>query len=643
MKRAYWRYLPTVFPYVRRYKGLAACSVLLLIASAVAVLAEPWPLALLVDGVLGDGRRPALVTDLVGTSDTALIVFAVVSGFLVTVVVHGLAMLSNYVNTKLSQQIALDFRSDLFQHCQRLSHAFHDEQQTGDFMYKINFEAHAVGEMSVALAPLAQSALTLIGMVWITIRIDTVLGLLALTIVPFIYYATGIYGRSVEPHQLRVRGLESHNLTVVNLAMSMLRVTSAFNRENYEHSLFKTQGQHAVDERVKLTVRQTAFSLSVALITAVGTATVLGVGAHHVLDGRLTVGALLVMMSYVHSMYEPLQSISATMASFQEHLMAIMFSRSLLDREPEIADAPDAVAIDRVTGHVRFEHVAFTYPGRETTLKDISFEVRPGTSVAIVGPTGAGKSTLLSMLPRFIDVHAGRIVLDGRDLRELTLFSLREQIAFVHQEPLLFPRSIAENIGYGRVGATMEEIVEAAKAANVHHVIQAMPEGYATVLGDRGARISGGERQRLSIARAFVKDAPILVLDEPTSSIDSRTEETILEALERLIRGRTTFIVAHRLSTVRRVDRVIVLEDGEIVEEGTHEELLRAGGLYSVLHALQRGDVRNGHEPPSGEQIEEVVAELTDPDADDGGDGNDGTTRHRRSPIDLLFAKARRS
>jgi ATP-binding cassette, subfamily B, bacterial len=589
VKREYWKYFPLVLGYVGRHKRLAAASLILMVISGLAAVMDPWPLAFLVDNVLGSHHPPTYISGVVGTDKSQLLLFAVLAGFGVVLVTHALAVLTEYVNTKLDQTIALAARSDLFAHVQTLSQSFHDEMASGDFMYRINFEARAFGGVALALLPFAQSILTLIAMFVIALRLDSTLALLSLTVVPFIYYSTGFYGNKIEPRLIAVRQLEALSLTMVNTAMAMLRVITTFNRQKYEHQRFYEQGTTAVNARVRVTVYQTLFTLSITLLTAAGLALVLFVGARDVLSGKLTIGQLLVIIWYINAIYQPLQTISSTLSSFQVDLIAVRFARQLFDKRPEVTERSDALAIERAAGHIVVENVSFDYLTRKGVLSAVSFEVRPGQVLAIVGATGAGKSTLVSLLPRFFDPRDGRVLLDGVDIRDLTLHSLREQIAFVHQEPLLFPTSIRENIGYGRVGASTEEIVEAAKAANAHDFIVALPEKYETRLGERGVKASGGERQRIAIARAFLKNAPILVLDEPTSSIDLKTEAAILGALERLMKGRTTIIIAHRLSTVRGADHVVVLDHGRVVEQGGPEMLRRQGGVFAEMHALHGG------------------------------------------------------
>jgi ATP-binding cassette subfamily B protein len=418
--------------------------------------------------------------------------------------------------------------------------------------------------------------------------IDWKVALISLSVVPLIYYSLGLYGSRIVPRLQQVQALEWQSLSIVNEAMSMLRVIVSFGRERYEHRRFREQGQEAVNARIALTVRQTAFTLGVQTATAIGTALVFYFGFRAVFHHQITVGGLVVLLYYVSAIYAPLEAISNTVGSLNQHLVKVNSSFELLDLEPEVKEDFNPVDLVRVRGDVAFEDVGFAYPGRVDTLKDVSFVVPAGRRVAVVGPTGAGKTTLVSLLIRFYDPHSGRITIDGFDTRRLSLKSLRAQFAVVLQEPLLFSGTIAENIRYGRLDAPMEAVEEAARAANAHDFIARLPQSYDTVLGERGAHLSGGERQRICIARAFIKDAPILILDEPTSSIDSRTENVILDALDDLMVGRTSFMIAHRLSTVRDADLIIVINHGEIVQTGTHDDLISEDGLYRHLHDAQQ-------------------------------------------------------
>ena len=589
---AFFKDFPRVLPYLRPHRKLAAGSLGIVFASTAMALLSPWPLAILIDTVLGNDPLPSLLGVLDGLGRYELLAFAVITGLVVTGLEHGLAVVDDYINTKLDQSMVLELRSDMFRHAHRLSLAWHDQKKTGMLMYQINDQASAVGSITVSLPPLLQSVLTLVGMFVVVYLIEPSLALVALSVVPFIYYSAGYYARRIQPRIMHVRNLEGTSLAIVHEAMSMMRVIIAFGRESYEYRRFRKQSKEAVDARVDLTVRQTLFSLVVTMTTAIGSALVLAYGAYHVLKDRMTAGELLVVMGYIAALYKPLEQISHTVSSLQQQFISLRNALDLLDTEPDIVERADAIAFDRAAGAVAYENVSFGYSGRPGTLKDVSFEAPAGARVAVVGPTGAGKSTLLHLLPRFYDPKHGRVLIDGHDVRDLRLDALRAQISIVQQEPLLFAGSIRANIAYGRLDASEQEILDAARAANAHDFISALPKGYDTDLGERGAKLSGGERQRISVARAFLKDAPILILDEPTSAIDSRTEAVILEALARLMEGRTTFMVAHRLSTIRDSDLILVVNHGAIVEQGTHDELLDAGGLYAELHDAQHGAPR---------------------------------------------------
>jgi ATP-binding cassette, subfamily B, bacterial len=582
-------YYPKVLRYLRPYWRIAAASVAATLVFVGIGLLTPWPMKILVDSVLGNEPLPDIVRRslTIGPDKLTMLIVTVTAGFVIALLAGLLNVLTTYLNTKLEIAMTLDFRSDLFQQAQRLSMAYHDQRRSGMVIYIINSLAGAAPSVVMSGLPFAQNVLTLAGMLWVSYRLNATLALLSMSIVPFLYYSVGYYSRHIRQRLLTVKGMEGETLSIIHEAMMMLRVIVAFGREDHEHARFREQGQRALDARVDLTVRQTVFSLAVNATTAVGTALVLGYGAYLVLQKQLTIGQLLIVVAYIGSVYKPLEAISGTIGALQDQFVNLQMAFELLEKEPDIKDSPGAVSIALARGRVQFEQVSFRYQGREGTLTDISFDAVPGEAIAIVGPTGAGKSTLVSLLPRFYDPYRGRVLLDGRDVKSLTLKSLRAQISIVLQEPLLFSSTIADNIRYGRLDATMDEIVAAATAANAHDFVAALPQGYDTPLGERGAQLSGGERQRIAVARAFLKNAPILILDEPTSSIDSRTEAVILDALERLMVGRTTFVVAHRLSTLRSVSRILVLNQGRIVEQGSHDALLARRGLYRQLHDVQ--------------------------------------------------------
>lgn len=585
-----WVTIKRTFKLLLPYKRLVFVSGLLLVVGSALSLLAPWPLKILIDNVLEGRDLPPWIRAVLGESAenrVFLLIAAVSSGLLLTLLSNLLMVLDEYVNTTIHENVVLDFRSELFAHAQRLSLAFHDRRKTGQLIFAINNQGGSAAGLMMAVPPLVSGVLTLGGMLWITFTIDSTLALLAVSVMPVLYYSVSYYMKNIESHLRLVLRMEGDSLSIVHEAMSMLKVIVAFGREPYEFGRFRTQGKAAVRQRVNVTVRQTVFSLVVNTTTAAGTSLVLGFGAYAALQGRLTVGELMVVMSYISMIYKPLEQISTTIGSLQDKFISLELAYQLLDEEPEIKDQAGATTIERAAGHLTLDRVSFTYAGRNETLKELSFEVPAGKAVAIVGPTGAGKTTLISLIPRLYDPSDGRILLDGRDVRDCTLQSLRSQVSLVLQEPLLFAGTIADNIRYGRLDATDEEIEQAARDAGAHEFVSALPDQYATVIGERGAQLSGGERQRISVARAFLKNAPILILDEPTSSIDSRTESVILDAIDRLMVGRTTLMVAHRLSTIRRADLILVLNHGELVDQGTHDVLLARNGLYRQLYHMQ--------------------------------------------------------
>ncbi len=574
-----------IIPFLAPYWKQALASLALVAVSSLLGLLTPWPLKIIIDSVLSDHPLPSWLPvsqeQAVAAPPTRILLFVVLGGFLLVVLQRSVELAVNYTQSKLESQMLLDFRSALFHHAQKLSLSYHAQHRIGDLLTRINQQSLAIGKVALAALPLIQSSITLVGMLWVAYSLDAELALLSLVVVPFLYYSIGYYSRRIEPRVRGVRQMEADCLSIISDAFAMLRIVLAFGREEYEHRRFRRQSRQTLDARLRLTRRQLVYSFAVSLVTAGGISLVIGVGALHVLEGRLTVGLLLVIITYVGSVYTPLQVISGTLGKLQESLVDLTQAQEVLTTQPEIKDSYDCKDLpERSCGSIAFDRVSFSYDGRRKVLDDISFQVDPCRTVAIVGSTGAGKTTLASLLLRFYAPDSGRLLLDGRDVRLIRLASLRQQFSLVTQEPLLFSGTIGENIRYGRLETEEKEIRQAARAAGAHDFIMGLPQGYDTLLGERGANLSAGERQRISIARAFLKDAPILILDEPTSNLDSRTEYAILQALERLTSGRTTFMIAHRLSTIRRADLILVLDEGRLVESGSHRELLARRGLY---------------------------------------------------------------
>ena len=438
-------------------------------------------------------------------------------------------------------------------------------------------------------------------MVCLMAEIDRSLALLALAVAPLMVGASFLVGKPLQLAAKHKRESESRIQAQVQQTLTGIPVVQAFGQEDRERARFKRFADAAIRAQQRSTLLGSLNSLGSGLITTLGTGIVLWVGARHVLAGQLKLGVLLVFVSYLASLQAQMKILAHVQTAFRSIQASVNRVMDELLAAPEVSEKPDAAALSASQGHVRLDNVTFGYEPERPVLRDVSVEARPGETIAIVGETGAGKSTLVSLIPRFFDPWQGRVLVDGKDARDLQLRSLRRQVALVLQEPFLFPFTIAENIAYGRPEATRPEIEAAARAANAHSFIEQLPEGYDTVIGERGATLSGGERQRLSIARALLKDAPILILDEPTSALDAETENMLLEALDRLMAGRTTFIIAHRLSTVRRANCILVLKDGRIVERGTHQELLSA---RQSLCASARNPVRNqGGGAPQDEEF----------------------------------------
>jgi ATP-binding cassette subfamily B protein len=574
-----WRIVRRLLAQARPYWGhVAAIFGLSLLATPLA-LAAPIPLKLAVDTALGSEPLPrfvaAVVPDRLERSPGAVLALSAALILAVALLTQLQRAGSSALRTWTGEKLVLDFRARLFRHVQRLSLSYHDTRGTADSTYRIQYDASAIPNIVIdGLAPFFAAVATFSSMLYVCFRIDWQLALVALAISPVLFGVARVWRRSLRRRSRQVKRLESAALGVVQEVLGALGVVKGFAQEEREQARFVAQASEGVAARMRLRLAEEAMDLVLGLTTAFGSAAVLYVGAQHVRAGTLTLGDLLLVMGYLTQLYDPLKTISKRLASIQSHLASAERAFALLDEAPDVVESPDARPLARARGAFSFRDVSFAYAGGPRVLRDVRFDLPPGARVGIAGKTGAGKTTLLRLLLRFYDPVAGRILLDGVDLRDYRVADLRNQFSLVLQEPILFSTSVRENIAYARPAASEDEIVRAAEAAHAHEFIEALPQGYATRVGERGMRLSGGERQRIALARAFLKDAPILVLDEPTSSVDLRTEGVIVEAMEHLMQGRTTFMIAHRLSTLEGCDVLLHLEDGRL--EAVRSDVARA-------------------------------------------------------------------
>jgi ATP-binding cassette subfamily B protein len=562
----YRRLFAELLPYWWSMAGI----LLLSFAGTPLSLLTPLPLKIAVDTVIGLQPVPQFFAPLLpsGTSKTALLIALGLLLIVVSVLTYGLALGLSLLQTYTGENLTLGFRAKLFHRAQHLSFDYHDRRGTLDAVYRIQNDARALQFVAISgVVPLCANAVTLLAMIVVTSRIDLLLAVVALTICPVLYLLTSLCRRRSRARWAELKAAESAALGVVHEVLAALRTVKSFNREEQEGERFVGRAGKLVTGNVRIALIEGGFGLLIGLTIAFGTSAVLVIGVRHVQAGVLSLGSLLLVMGYLAQLYRPLDSISRQVTRLQSYVASAERACALLDSPADVPQRPSARPLRRASGRVAFEHVSFAYDA-ERVLDDLCFDIAAGTAVGIVGRTGAGKTTMMNLLARFYDPMSGNILLDGIDLRDYRVADLRRQFALVLQEPVLFSTTIGENIAYARSDATRDEIVAATKAANAHDFIDRLPEGYDTPVGERGLTLSGGERQRISLARAFLKDAPILILDEPTSAVDIGTEAAIIESLDRLIAGRTSFIIAHRPSTIRHCDQIIHIEGGRIVGIG---------------------------------------------------------------------------
>ena len=580
--------LPFLYPYRKRVAALAA----LLLAEIGLGALQPWPLAIVIDYVLQGRPFPepfaGWLAAIHGGDRFVMLIAVVVLGVIVQVTNQFVSAYGTQVQVDTGQRMVYDLRRRLFQHLTALGLNHHITTSTADAVYRVDVDAYAIENLVMSgIFPLATSIIALTVMFGILLRLNVTIALLSLTVVPFMYLCLRYYTSTLVNREERVKEFESKLLQRLYETFGAMRLIKSFAREPHELARYARAGDTTMNARIAVTWQQSLFSVVVSTITILGTALVVIVGGSYVMRGRLTVGQLTVVISYLGAVYGPLSAIAHTTGQLQGALAGTKRVRAMFALMPETAedDSPDKIDATGVKGFVKFSDVGFTYPSGAKVLHDISFEARPGEVVALVGLTGAGKTTLVSLIPRFYDATAGVVTIDGMDVKQYRIRSLREKISIVLQDPVLFQGTIANNIRYGRLDATDDDVEAAARAAHAHEFIARLPKGYATEIAEAGGGLSGGERQRLSVARAILKNAPILVLDEPTSSLDAISEELVFAALRRLRAGRTTIVIAHRLSTVRDADRILVLDGGEIAAQGRHEDLLKSSQLYRRMCA----------------------------------------------------------
>jgi len=566
----YRRLLRQARPY---WLHLAVLFCIGLLASPVALL-NPVPLKIVVDSVLG--TRPlspalqALLPAAIAGSRGALLAAAVGLLLAVAALAQLQALANKFMQAYVGERLVLSFRTQLVRQAQRLSLSYHDSKGAADSLYRIQQDAAVIDKIMVeGIIPFISAAITLGTMIVVTARLDWQLALVALAVSPPLFVLSRLYRPRMRRQHRHIKKLESSALAVVQETLGALRVVKAFGGEQRETDRFAQRSREGVAARIRIALTEGRYGLLVGVTTALGTGAVLFIGVRHVQANLLTLGQLLMAVTYLGQLYEPLKTVSKKAATLQSYLASAERAFALLDQQPEVPERPDARPLERARGALEFRGVSFAYAPDRPVLHDVSCVIPPGTRLGVVGATGAGKTTLISLLTRFYDPQHGAILLDGTDLREYRLTDLRRQFAVVLQDPVLFSVSIAENIAYAAPGASREQIVAAAQAANVHEFIARLPQGYDTQVGERGAQLSGGQRQRIALARAFLKDSPVLILDEPTSSVDAKTEAAIVEALERLKQGRTVIVISHRSTTLAGCSAFLTVDGGRVVAQTT--------------------------------------------------------------------------
>jgi ATP-binding cassette subfamily B protein len=604
-----WRQMVELLRPHWKAMSLAMVAVL---GETITDLLEPWPLKVIVDNVLQSKPLPALLTGIVshlGQNKLAVLNFAVLAVAVIAVVGAISSYTEKFLTTRVGQWVMHDLRRTLYQHIHHLSLAEHDEKRTGDLISRVTSDIEAVQDfITSALLGMLVNALTLAGMVAVMFYYNWRFALISLSIAPALFLVVWIFTKRIKKASRAMRQKEGELANIVQEVFTSIRVVKAFAREDYEQERFEKQSLENVDTALQARSIKAKLSPMVEVLAAVGTCLVLGYGARLALAGQLSVGDLIIFLAYLGKMYKPMRDLSKMGDTVSKATVSYERIQEVLNVVSRVRDLPRARRAPRFKGKIEFDRVSFSYTPERPILNDLSFEIEPGQVAAFVGPSGAGKSTIISLIPRFYDPNSGQVKIDGSEIRRYTLQSLREQMSFVLQDTVLFRVPIWQNIAYGKPEAQRAEIIRAAELANAHEFIEKMPEGYDTMVGERGVSLSGGQRQRIAIARAVIRNTPILLLDEPTSGLDAESEQAVFEALGRLMEGKTCIVIAHHLATIQKANIIFVVKDFQIAERGTHAELLAAGGLYSELYELQLGSAE-----PAGDPKPPVVTADSNP------------------------------